>query len=310
MRTLEDLKPWSGNSLGRYHIDFFGVKTDPGFWAGTQPTRPGPVRVSAPNISGVYFEYAACVMAASTAGRPFRVVELGAGWGQWCVRAAVVAYKLGVPVRTIAIEPLPANCERIRRHYLINGLDPLCHEIAQVAIDAAPGTELLRVPADSDYSGRLITREWAARHATMAPDSVPLGVAVRCRDGSTVTRVPVQTLSQTLGVDQPISMIHIRTGAAPHEYFSDPVLAAKNVGVVVVPTVPPAQAAQLDKRMKELGYDCLLSLEKGAQLRNNGISFTFSAAFRVYAGALLRAPAKQAMRNWYANTLERILVAD
>src|SRR5215212_6203606 len=67
-----------------------------------------------PAFDEEYFEWIALVEAVSEARDTFVFVELGAGYGRWCVRAALAAGDLRF--ECTAVEAEPTHCRWLREH--------------------------------------------------------------------------------------------------------------------------------------------------------------------------------------------------
>ncbi len=284
MKAVESLKPWSGTATGAFHIDYLGVKTDPQFWKGLKPTRAGRVRVSPPALSDTYFEYAACIMAASAVMRPFQVLEIGAGWGVWSVRAALVARHLQLPVRSIAIEMMPEQRRNISRHFMANGLNPLCHEIVAAALAPERGIGWARASGPADPGARLMQEDWVMRNAVVPMAGLPLDMPLPCRDGTEVTRLRTQRLQDVVAPGTPLDFVHLRIGPGPQRLLADPVLDPAHVGVLVLPGIAAADVAPLEQKLEALGYDRLFGLDAGQVLRGARGEVKVNNALRIYAG--------------------------
>lgn len=284
MLNVESIKPWSGLSTGEFHIDYLGVMTDPRFWKGITPSRAGRLRVSPPVLSEAYFEYAACIVAASLATGLFQALEIGAGWGVWSVRAAVVARHLGLPVRTTAIEMMPEQCAQIARHFMTNGLDPRCHAVIQAAVGESSGSGWVRTAAGADPGARLVQADWAMRNAVIPFGGIPFDISVPCRDGTQVMRVRTRRLKEIINPTSCLDFVHLRIGPNPQSLLSDPVLAAENVGLLVIPGIAKTDLISVQEAMAGTSYTKVCSLEHGQVLKGSRGEVTVQNALRIYAG--------------------------
>ena len=284
MLKVESIKPWSGFSTGEFHIDYLGVMTNPRFWKGVTPSRAGRLRVSPPVLSESYFEYAACIMAASLATGPFQALEIGAGWGVWSVRAAAVARHLGLPVRTTAIEMMPEQCAQIARHFMTNGLDPRCHAVIPAAVGESSGSGWVRAAAGTDPGARLVQTDWAMRNAVVPFGGIPFGIPVPCRDGTQVMRVRTRRLKELVSPTSFLDFVHLRVGPNPQSLLSDPVLAAENVGLLVIPGIAKTDLIPLQKAMASTSYTKVCGLEHGQVLKGTRGEVIVQNALHIYAG--------------------------
>jgi hypothetical protein len=289
MIGIEGVKPWSGHASGRFHIDCLGVKTDSRFYKNIQPARPGWRQVSAPGLSDLLFEYTACVMACSVADRPFRALEIGGGWGVWAVRAAIVARRLGVPVRSTVIEMLPEQCQQIGRHFMTNGLDPRAHPVIQAAVSGDGKDAWIRGTDPLDPGARLVHDDWARRNAVVPPDGMAYGMTVACRDGTQIIRTPTKRLEQLIKRGTRFDFVHLRIGPGPHNLLDDPVLAAEHIGLLVIPSINATDLPLVEEKMRATAYIQVAGLEDGQVLHGARGETKLKNALRIYAGAAISA---------------------
>lgn len=141
-------------------VDFLGIGTPvefecrvPGY---TLPPDVPRVTPSLPPFDEEYFEWTDLFEAAAEARTFFVMVELGAGYGRWTVRGAVVAGRLGLDFRGLAIEADPDHFRWLKRHCRDNGLGPDHVELLWAAVHAEPGFVPFRAGrADATYGQRV-----------------------------------------------------------------------------------------------------------------------------------------------------------
>ena len=142
--VFERFPRWSGTADGHFLHDFLGVRTDPEFRIQFRPDPRGPLSPDYPRPGPVYFETVfvleAVRAAAARAQDPFTVVELGAGYGPWLVFAhAAMQRTRPAATRLFGVEMHEEHVERMRRHFVNNGLDPAEHTILHGAIGERDG---------------------------------------------------------------------------------------------------------------------------------------------------------------------------
>ena len=88
-----------------------------------------------PRISEQYFEWIAVLESVAEARDSFTMIELGAGYGLWSVRAALAIEQLRPrPVHLIAVEADPIHFEWLKQHFADNGIDAAKHTLIRAAI--------------------------------------------------------------------------------------------------------------------------------------------------------------------------------
>lgn len=95
-----------------------------------------------PRFDEEYFEWIDLLQSVVAAQRSYTMIELGAGFGRWAVRAAhaLRQYNSGIPCRLIAVEGEPAHFEWMRLHFDDNEIDPAGHSLLHAAVSDTPGT--------------------------------------------------------------------------------------------------------------------------------------------------------------------------
>jgi FkbM family methyltransferase len=113
------------------------------------------------------FEWIDVLESVAEAQGSYTMMELGAGYGCWSVRAATACRILhpDISVRLVLVEPEPTHFEWISEHFRDNGLDPSAQTLIQAALSDAPGERLFytrRLGKDSsaaDWYGQALAEE-------------------------------------------------------------------------------------------------------------------------------------------------------
>jgi FkbM family methyltransferase len=143
---FEKFKGFAGEAAAGYDRDFIGSSIRQEFWGGAQ--RPTAMQVEAPYpaFDEEYFEWIDVLESVAAARDSYTMIELGAGYGRWAVRAALAASQYSaVPFRLIAVEAEPVHFEWLRAHFHANGIDPQRHTLIQAAVSDSAGTASLYV---------------------------------------------------------------------------------------------------------------------------------------------------------------------
>ncbi len=130
---FDEVVPWSGRVPPGFVVDFLGTLTAKEFlvWGygdefvdGCDLTLPRP-RVDNLFIAELWFEYVDWLLAVREARDRFVMVTLGALYGYQVVGGCSALRRLNpMPYKLVAVEPIPENVDRTRRHMRENGIDP------------------------------------------------------------------------------------------------------------------------------------------------------------------------------------------
>ena len=188
--VISYFKPFSGNVPALREVDFLGTFTRHEFIAGLHPAAPEPRQVSDyyPAFDEEYFEWIDLLEAVTSARESFTMIELGAGFGRWTVRAAAAWRQRnpGLPFRLIAVEPEPVVFGWMRQHFADNDVDERGHSLIHAAISDAPGSAMFYIggprggPFDrhpNSWYGQALTKDYDAASLNR-PDGVYAGFKV------------------------------------------------------------------------------------------------------------------------------------
>ncbi len=189
-QVISYFKPFSGNVPAFREVDFLGTFTRHEFVAGLHPAAPEPRQVSDyyPDFDEEYFEWIDLLEAVVSARGSFTMIELGAGFGRWTVRAAAAWRQRnpGLPFRLIAVEPEPVVFGWMRQHFADNNVDERGHSLIHAAISDTPGTAMFYIggprggPYDrhpNSWYGQALTKDYDAASLNR-PDGVYAGFKV------------------------------------------------------------------------------------------------------------------------------------
>jgi len=166
------MAPFSGEVPADYGIDFLGTKTHRRVRAGLY-TYPDGTRVetSYPSFDEEYFEWIDLLESIVAAKQSYTMIDLGAGYGRWAVRAAYALkqYAPELPYRLIAVEAEPAVFRWMAQHFEDNGIDAGRHSLIHGAVSEVPGEVLFYIggprggPYDrspDDWYGQSLTKDY------------------------------------------------------------------------------------------------------------------------------------------------------
>lgn len=138
-RVFYEFVPFSGPAQKGYEVDFLGCKIRHAFWPTTM--RTGIPQTSYPSLDEGYFEWIDLLESVVSAKRSYTMIELGAGFGRWLVRAAqAIRQHSGLAFHLIAVEAEPTHFEWIPLHFRDNDVDPADRVLIHAAVtDHADG---------------------------------------------------------------------------------------------------------------------------------------------------------------------------
>lgn len=139
--------PFKGTAAAGCDRDFIGSSVRRAFWAGEPRDSEIHVEAPLPAFDEEYFEWIDVLESVAEARGRYTMMELGAGFGRWAVRAALAnrQFNAGVAHHLIAAEPEPIHFEWLQTHFRDNGIDPDAHTLIRAAVSASSGNAALCV---------------------------------------------------------------------------------------------------------------------------------------------------------------------
>lgn len=130
-----------------FQIDsFLGARNRCEFLAGAVAS-VRPRQTDYPTIDEEYFEWIDLLESVDNAVGRYTMMELGAGYGRWSVRAAMAARRLreAMPVFLTAVEAEPRHFRWLLQHLRDNGIDPAAHRVMHGVVGDVGGETLFLV---------------------------------------------------------------------------------------------------------------------------------------------------------------------
>lgn len=171
--VFSHFKPFSGEAPAAYHVDFLGTKIRHEYIAGLVSGCPEAqvIRDLYPCFDEEYFEWIDLLESVIAARGSYTMLELGAGYGPWAVRAAYAArqYNPNLRYRLIAVEAEPVHFGWMPRHFTENGIDVSKHLLLQSAVSDEDGKVMFYIggpegsPYDCDpnsWYGQFLTKNY------------------------------------------------------------------------------------------------------------------------------------------------------
>jgi len=113
-----------------FEVDFIGAQTHKDYLPAFVPRASEHVKAPLPGIDEEYFEWIDLLESVSLAKGSFTMLELGAGYGRWCVRGALAARQKKIPlIRIGAVEAEPVHVKWLAKHIYNNRINKYEYKI-------------------------------------------------------------------------------------------------------------------------------------------------------------------------------------
>lgn len=192
--VISRYRAYSGPVPPRTSPDFLGTMTRQDYISGFVPINAESYTVEnyLPAFDEEYFEWISLLESAIEARGSYVMMELGAGFGRWAVRAATAIQQAqpGLPFSIFAVEAEPTVYGWMRDHFAHNGLDPAAHQLIHGAVSEAPGDVFFYVggPKGGPYDKR--PENWYGQCLTKDYDAAANGKPDGSYQGHAVTEHP------------------------------------------------------------------------------------------------------------------------
>jgi FkbM family methyltransferase len=145
-------------------VDFIGSRTRRSYDAGLGIRREFArvaevVTPQYPAFDEEYFEWIDLLEAVEEATDTFVMMELGAGFGRWSMRAALaVRRKAGCHFHSVAVEAEPIHFRWMLDHFKDNDVNPVEHELIWAAVGATEGFAPFKIGEPSSWYGQSVAK--------------------------------------------------------------------------------------------------------------------------------------------------------
>lgn len=217
-RLFARFRPYEGPSTpGSTVFDFLGSTVRHEFVAQRFSTVDPPfVSTAYPALNEDIIAWVDILQAVTAATDSFTMVELGAGYGLWSIRAGKAFRQINSGKCTlIAIEAEPVHYQWLQTHFQDNGFDTAEHRLIHAAISSQPGTALFFIgsPEGDEFTpknwyGQRIKREGegTGRPTGQFYEGRPVLVL---ENGWRCIELPVVTLETVLQGAGSIDFVHV-----------------------------------------------------------------------------------------------------
>ncbi len=147
---FNSFRPFEGLVPAGFHADYVGAMTRCEFSKTESASKQAVyVTTSSPAVNEEYLEYVNLLQAVANAQGTFTMLDLGAGYGRWLVRAACAVRRgARLPACLVGIESNPERFQEMMTHFVDNGLRSEEHLLIESAVAAAGGALILNAIPD------------------------------------------------------------------------------------------------------------------------------------------------------------------
>jgi FkbM family methyltransferase len=123
-----------------------------------------------PSFDEEYFEWIDLIESVKASKGTFRIFELGAGYGRWSARAAVVCKQFGKNYELTAAEAEPTHFAWLGRHLANNGIESTKITLINAAVSNKDGHSWFYVGKPADWYGQALAsgkdrKRWTKNNA-------------------------------------------------------------------------------------------------------------------------------------------------
>lgn len=246
-------------SDGTAVLDFLGGAINASYkhtWERNVFPKGKTFKPSYPALSEWTIDWIASLLAAYTAGNEFRVVELGAGYGQWMV-TAILAYrsKHQGSAYGVAVEADPTHYNWLHEHVQRNLGD--LDDIETVLIHAAAGLDgFVEFPVVDDPS-----KDYGAAYA-------------RSNAYEKTVKIPCMSVSRLYDTfdNAPVDLVHIDIQGAEADLIADPTFgeSLQNTKMILFGTHTSAELhGQVRESLLSAGFDIKIDWPRSSTVRTD-----------------------------------------
>lgn len=131
-----------------------------------------------------HFEFIPVFEALESAGTTFRMVDLGAGYGLWCIHAAHLARRKGIPFHLTMVEAEPRHMRLLRQALVDNDIDESCCDLYEAAVESGETHVLVGGEKSIPFLVRQPTGADASSATPWFGQSTMVGARMLCRDAA------------------------------------------------------------------------------------------------------------------------------
>lgn len=158
---------WSGKTDGLYLRDFLGSKTDPKVKTPWKAQPEGIIKPNYPVVNEHYYDWLVVLSSVLAAKEQFTMIELGAGYAPWLIRAAYALKqkKPDIPFLLVGVEGDKTHYQWMLEHFLNNDISPKEHILIEALVSNSDGTALFPKIFDPsvNYGASLVLDQYSSQ---------------------------------------------------------------------------------------------------------------------------------------------------
>lgn len=254
---FEKAKCFSGPPPPGWIVDFLGIRTQWKFVDGHWPHSAEAIsqmwqKTPAPEVNGLeYYEWVDLLHAVLSARERFVMVELGAGYGRWAVRAAKLLQAVNpLPFTLVAVEAEPTHFAWLSEHLRDNGIDPARHHLVSAPVSGS------REPV-----------AFVVGHAATCYGQAIVAASATLDDGQTAEAMPGMPLAEVLEPYPRVDLIDLDIQGAELDVLRPAIeLLDTRVKRLQIGTHGPEIEEGLRRLFREHGWQLLLDFACGSRI--------------------------------------------
>jgi len=257
---FDHFNAFRGEVPTNFHITFIGdrVRDDIVEWEGSRielTATPGM-----PPFDEEYFEWIDILEAVKDAGKLFTMLDLGAGYGRWTIRAALAAFQLGKGLRLGLAEADPKNQMWLKQCMADNGISLESYKLFGDAVAGRRGECIFMVElAEASRMNNWFGQEIATPVFLRADEELYYGVPeMRGADGAGYIKVGQIVLSDVLENYDDVDIVDMDIQGAEADTIEQGItLCTQKVRRLHIGTHGHVIEARLRKILGNSGWICL-----------------------------------------------------
>lgn len=205
-----------------------------------------------------YLEWTDLLESVEAARKIFIMMELGAGYGRWSVRAAFLCKQFdNIPCKLVALEAEPIHFQWLQTHFQDNGIDPKEYDLIQAAVSDHDGGSWFNAEGNPDswYGQKLFSNReaaWQFKERLKKKVGAIYGAKRTSPEILQMIRVPTVSLKTLLKSLKRVDLLDIDVQGAEYNVL---ISAKKAVNAKVARVHVGTHSPDIEKNLRSLFQD-------------------------------------------------------